>query len=227
MNSDEQNVIVRTRRALNCLQHSPNGKSVVGISPRKSNRKKVNFDGSNSLKRRTSISLPDICSYVNSKDASNMNKSATSTPHKVKISSSVTPIKFSKTNISIIVEEKENPNYCMTSSNEITETIKKKEFKEIAIQCNKSEEDMLFGDSVEGTNYWKLIAHKRLKALLESNKENSELHMSIESLDKKNESLRQSIKDLYELIAEYQEIKKSLVDLANSEDNEDDSGYDL
>ena len=33
------------------------------------------------------------------------------------------------------------------------------------------------------------------------------LHMSIESLDKKNESLRQSIKDLYELIAEYQEIK--------------------
>ena len=41
MNSDEQNVIVRTRRALNCLQHSPNGKSVVGISPRKSNRKKV------------------------------------------------------------------------------------------------------------------------------------------------------------------------------------------
>ncbi len=41
MNSDEQNVIVRTRRALNCLQHSPNGKSIVGISPRKSNRKKV------------------------------------------------------------------------------------------------------------------------------------------------------------------------------------------
>ena len=66
----------------------------------------------------------------------------------------------------------------MTSSNEITETIKKKEFKEIAIQCNKSEEDMLFGDSVEGTNYWKLIAHKRLKALLESNKENSEVNSS-------------------------------------------------
>jgi hypothetical protein len=33
------------------------------------------------------------------------------------------------------------------------------------------------------------------------------LHKSIESLDKKNESLRQNIKDLYELIAEYQEIK--------------------
>jgi len=115
----------------------------------------------------------------------------------------------------------------MTSGIENTESIKKKEFKEIAIQCNKSEEDMLFSDSVEGTNYWKLIALKRVKALLESNKENAELHKSIESLDKKNESLRQNIKDLYELIAEYQEIKKSLVELTNSEDNEDDSGYDL
>ncbi len=123
--------------------------------------------------------MPDICSYANSKDASNLNKSATSTPHKVKISSAVTPIKFSKTNISIIVEEKENPNYCMTSGIENTESIKKKEFKEIAIQCNKSEEDMLFSDSVEGTNYWKLIALKRVKALLESNKENAEVIFNI------------------------------------------------
>lgn len=227
MNNDDQSVIMRPRRALNCLQHSPNGKSVVGVSPRKSNRKKVNFDGSNSLKRRTSISLPDICAYANSKDASNLNKSATSTPHKIKISSAVTPIKFAKTNISIIVEEKENPNYCMTSSVEKLEpSIKKKEFNEIGIQCNKSDEDMLFGDSVEGTNYWKLIALKRVNALLESKKENADLHKSIESLDKKNDTLRKNIKDLYELIAEYQEIQK-MVDLAKSEENDQDSGYDL
>ena len=33
------------------------------------------------------------------------------------------------------------------------------------------------------------------------------LHKSIETLDKKNDCLRESIKELYALIAEYQEIK--------------------
>lgn len=181
--SKDDNVMVKTRRALNCLQHSPNGKSIVGISPRKTtNRKKVVYDSSetNNLKRRTSISLPDICSYANAKDANNLNKSATSTPHKVKVNTTTTPIKFSKTNISIIIEEKENPNYCFAHSVvEKSELNNKKETREIAIQCNKSEEDMLFSDSVEDTNYWKLIALKRVKALLESKEENSQVRLKL------------------------------------------------
>lgn len=131
----------------------------------------------NSLKRRTSISLPDICSFVNSKDASNLNKSATSTPHKLKMNTATTPVKFSKTNISIIIEEKENPNYYLSSTtlNEKQELVEKKETKEIAIQCNKSDEDLVFCDSVEGTSYWKLIALKRVKALIETREENAQV----------------------------------------------------
>ncbi len=45
MSADDQSVCVRVRKALNSLQYSPNGKDVVGLSPRKSNqtnKKKVN-----------------------------------------------------------------------------------------------------------------------------------------------------------------------------------------
>lgn len=46
MNRDDQVRVIRTRRALNSLQYSPNGKDIVGLSPRKTDQsqtKKVAF----------------------------------------------------------------------------------------------------------------------------------------------------------------------------------------
>jgi hypothetical protein len=129
------------------------------------------------LKKRTSISLPDINSYCDIKDANSLNKSATSTPNKTAF---VKQISVSKSNISVIFEEKENPNHILNmekqASVEAVTNVRPKtkvvEYKEMSIQCNKGEEDMVFADSVCGTDYWRLIAHKRSKALVESKMEN-------------------------------------------------------
>jgi hypothetical protein len=206
-----------TRRALNDLQYSPNGKDIVGLSPRKTNKghmvnmsKNGLFESSANLsaksinkfsyklKKRTSISLPDICSTAalsESSSTTSINKSEASTPCK-----QLPLLKTSKrSNISIIVEEKENPNLafnlhlekCLMKENADKETVTATEtanvkqnkpvenLREIAIQCNKSDEDMLFGDSVEQTSYWKLLSHKRYNCLIETRLENEMVCVSL------------------------------------------------
>jgi len=87
------------------------------------------------------------------------------------------------------MEEKENPNYMrarlekmkkmevkignkLSTTKAIAKEIAKIEMTDMAVQCNKSEEDMLFGDSVKGTDYWRLIAHKRFNALVDTKNQN-------------------------------------------------------
>ena len=137
--------------------------------------------------------MPDIPSTVtNCTVLNDPFKSAASTPNKsTKSTNTSTPTKIKKKNISIIFEdrEKENPNYafnlkaekCLsnetlnnTKQRASEKTIKNVEYKEMGIQCNKMDEDLLLSDNVEKTNYWKLLAHKRYKCLIESLNENSE-----------------------------------------------------
>lgn len=132
------------------------------------------------LKKRTSISLPNICGIL----VQNANKSVTSTPSKHSqrtTSTSNTPTKQIQKEIPIIAEEKENPNILIENRSNQNVYLKEKTIKsketlvkchEIEIQCNKSDEDMLTSSSVEQTPYWKLLAHKRFKSLLESKEEN-------------------------------------------------------
>lgn len=181
---------VRTRRALNSLQYSPNGKDIAGMttSSAKLQTKKGLYECKNSanvrngLKKRTSISLPDIC-------GTNQNiKSITSTPTKSHrtTSTSTTPTKIARKDVmdSVIQEEKENPNIHFgdrKASDKISLKEKQyqrenlKKFKEISIQCKKSDEDMLLNSTVEGTPYWKLLAHKRFRSLTETHKENEQV----------------------------------------------------
>ncbi|CAF1085261.1 unnamed protein product [Brachionus calyciflorus] len=237
---------VRTRRALNSLQYSPNGKDIAGLttSSAKVQTKKGLFESKNSnnvrngLKKRTSISLPDICG------TNQALKSLTSTPcknHRT-TSTSTTPTKIPRKEVieSVIQEEKENPNVIMNDKkNGEKVTLKDKQiknrenltkFKEISIQCNKSDEDMLLSISVEGTPYWKLLAHKRLRCLIETEKENEKLNESIADLDKINDDLRERNNHLYGALKEYNEIKKQLLESIEEcdeeDDEENDSGYE-
>lgn len=236
-----------TRRALNCLQYEPNGKNIVGLSSNHKSNQIVNpkqalletNDKLSKLKKRNSISLPDITLFANFNEEDSLNKSATSTPSRKNIKK----ISASKSNISIIYEDKENPNLMkaklekmksmeskiskkLAINKALTQEIKAIEQKEMSIQCNKAEEDMVFGDSVKGTDYWRLIAHKRLNALDETREENVKLHSDIEKLHEKNESLRQNIKELYEVINHYKELQRQAIE-AEESDEVDDSGYDL
>jgi len=216
-----QKTPLKSRKALNTLQYSPNGKDIVGLSPRKFQTSKFDLktasifavDTSHSnkssslakpLKKRASISLPDICSTTSMPNSAN--KSATSTPHKNKLTTSKSNangiaqlLKTKKSNISIIVEEKENPNVVLSLSSEKLallhqkqqqkESLKElkekplkkakdpKEFAEISVQCNRDAEDMLLSESVEGTVYWKLQAHRRFKAVLETELENKQVNI--------------------------------------------------
>jgi hypothetical protein len=181
------------RKALNDLLYSPNKKESIGLSNSAKDSK------SNYLKKRTSISLPDICSQALNSNSfnSSFNRSEASTPNKLSSYKTTTPsLKVNKkNNISVILEEKENPNLAFgihldknlknsinkhekqTSSDECLVGIKKEKiiaFKETSIQCNKDQEDMLFSESVDNTSYWKLMAHKRLKCMLQTELENSE-----------------------------------------------------
>lgn len=181
------------RKALNDLLYSPNKRDSI----RQSN---TNDLKSYHLKKRTSISLPDICSQALNSNAFNnsFNRSEASTPNKISSFKTNTPaLKLNKrNNISVILEEKENPNLAFgihldknlknsinklekqASSDECLVSTKKEknvEFKEAGIQCNKDQEDMLFSESVDNTPFWKLMAHKRLKCLLETEFENAEV----------------------------------------------------
>ena len=119
-----------------------------------------------------------------------------STPNKHKNAANTsTPSKshLKKKNISIIFEdrEKENPNYTFnlklekTLNNELLLSAKKEktsekksdvERQEVAIQCNKMDEDLLLSETVEKTNYLKLLAFKRFKCLSESLNENKQVN---------------------------------------------------
>lgn len=177
--SSQQETGVRTRRALNSLQFSPNGKDIStlttssakvktkkGLNERKFSNN-VRNNSTNGLTKRTSISLPDICG------TNKALKSINSTPNK------------NQTKIeSFIKEEKENPNLINDKKPTSKSLFKDKQnkhkenllkCKEISIQCNKSDEDMLLSSSVEGTPYWKLLAHKRLRCLLETQEENDKV----------------------------------------------------
>jgi len=213
-----QKTPLKSRKALNTLQYSPNGKDIVGLSPRKFQSSKLDLktasifavdtshkstSSAKPLKKRASISLPDICSTASMPNPAN--KSATSTPHKNKLTSSKSNVngiaqllKTKKSNISIIVEEKENPNVVLSLSSEKLALLqqqqqnkanlkgakekqskKVKEFVEISVQCNRDVEDMLMSESVEGTVYWKLQTHRRFKAVLETELENKQVNFFI------------------------------------------------
>jgi len=247
-----------TRRALNCLQFQSNEQNIVGRvngqnSKQNITNPKLSFletnDRLTKLKKRNSISLPDInllLSSSNTCSRSDMppNSSATSTPNNKSVNPKPQHKKMSssKSNISIIFEnEKENPNYMKAKLRNMENKINKKALTvkqalnetknkthEISIQCNKNEEDMVFSDSVKGTDYWRLIAHKRLDALNQTKIENVQLHKRIENLHEKNEELRANIKELYELIESYKELQKAALEEYEADDAEiDDSGYDV
>jgi hypothetical protein len=237
------------RRALNCLQNDSNGRTTGGLSnintPNKLTSKQSFYETNeklNKLKKRNSISLPDINLMMNNlSDCDSLNRSATSTPCKGMKNSQTSK---SKGNISVILEEKENPSYMraklekmksmemkighkLIATKAIAKKIAKPESREVSIQCNKSEEDMLFGDSVKGTDYWRLIAHKRFNAMLDTKAQNKELHAKVMSVNEHNEALRESIKELYELISQYKEIQKSFLEAEEELDGVEDSGYDV
>lgn len=54
-----------------------------------------------------------------------------------------------------------------------------------------------------------------------------QLHSCIEGLNKKNEELRQNVKELYELIDQYKELQRAALEEAEEHDAVDDSGFDL
>lgn len=252
---------LKTRKALNDLQYSPNGKTIVnGLAPMKVNnlKNKMIFNEPENVykekcsyfKKRTSISLPDICSMAQQQLNQSVNRSITSTPNKFKqvsTSSLNTPSKLSAAgssrnkDFSIIIEEKENPSVLFNLSeklneiktkskspqNEEREKLPPVECREVEIQCNKMEEDMLTGESVENTSYWKLLAYKRYKSVLEASKENENLNKAIADLDKRNEELKMKNANLLKVIEEYEEIKQSILESIDCDDEyeENDSGY--
>lgn len=242
---------IRPRKALNCLQYNDsNIKSIDGLSnnisqksnhllnPKKAMLSETN-EKLNKLKKRNSISLPDINLLLNGETLSS--KSSTATTPTTKPMKKMTA---SKSNISVIYEDKENPKLMkaklekmknmeskigrkLAVNKALREAVQAVQTTEMSVQCNKAEEDMVFGDSVRGTDYWRLIAYKRNDALVETQKENKMLHSCIESLNKKNEDLRQNIKELYELIDQYKELQRAALEEAEENDAVDDSGFDL
>jgi len=245
----------RSRKALNDLQFASNGKGIVGkVNQFNDSRKNLEDTPLNpklcKTNKRNSISLPDIASTGSlcNTALSETIKSAACTPNKSKKATNTsTPSKshMKKNNISIIFEdrEKENPNFTfnmklekslhnelLLSARKEKATGKKKqvECKEIAIQCNKMDEDMLLNEEVDTTNYWKLLAHKRFKCLTNSLNENKQLNLDLTELDQKNGDLRDQIKKYTKLLEQSQEITKAIMESIECEDSDevDDSGYD-
>lgn len=252
MSQDDQRLNVRSRRALNSLQYSPNGKDIVGLSPRKLRfaNKLLDFDSKQDLKTSSSspltkntpksISLPDISSKAKTlrSSASIVFSSAaltsTSTPHQNKSkSSTVSPIKSvvvqavkTRKNISVILEEKENPNFvgdAETKSKAINRPTKGHKYKNSSVQCNLVDELMLTGDCLDETPYWKILAHKRLAAFVEAEEETQQVNREIRELHEKNESLRKKVANYKKIIKEFEDMKTQLLDAI---DEADDSGYE-
>ena len=99
------------------------------------------------------------------------------------------------------IDEKENP-----SKKTANQT-----FQSIGVQCSKLDEDLLMGveDSQTSNYFWKITALKRREALNDVNKENRGLDADIGRLNGENESIREEIKELLELLDEANSIKVS------------------
>jgi hypothetical protein len=259
----------KTRRALNDLQLSANGKEIaVFQSPHKANQstftKQLNDATPLNKKlakstKRFSISLPDIastsagaCDAVVCHDVVSI-KSAASTPNKsnrpkstTNTTSTPSRTNLRKKNISIIFEdrEKENPNYLsftqkvekslLCSSQKAAEhanvdTKKTFDCKEVAIQCNRTDEDLLLSDNCEKNNYyWKLLAHQRFDCFKDAESENFELNQALSELDQRNDVLREEIQKYTKLLEQSSQITKAIMESIECEDSDevDDSGFD-
>jgi len=246
MSQDDQRLSVRSRRALNSLQYSPNGRDVVGLSPRKlrltnkldlASKHDLKSSNSSPLTKNTpkSISLPDISSRVKTIRSStsiifgSAAITKTSTPHQNKtLKSSESPVKSAaqanktRKNISVILEEKENPNFVLGDAESKSKAINRGKNKNSGIQCNLIDELMLTGDSLDETPYWKILAHKRLAALVEAQEETNHVNREIRELHEKNESLRKKIANFKKIIKEFDEMKSELLEAIDN----DDSGYE-
>lgn len=191
-----------------------------------------------------SISLPDISSRVKTIRSStsiifgSAAITKTSTPHQNKtLKSAESPVKSAaqanktRKNISVILEEKENPNFVLGDAESkskvrlikisfdsvinlkynmlfyVYKAINRGKNKNSGIQCNLIDELMLTGDSLDETPYWKILAHKRLAALVEAQEETNHVNREIRELHEKNESLRKKIANFKKIIKEFDEMK--------------------
>lgn len=237
---------LRTRRALNSLQYSPNGRDIVGLSPRKSNntavQSKLGFEDSKpapfvKMSRRTSISLPDFHADGSLKPLKSTAVTVTSSTPLRGAKGAVaggkgSPSKLKlrmKNEISIIAEEKENPNYSLLSSSTVNlaekPAVKSTTYSEMAVQCDKLNEDIVTSDVVPPV-YWKMLAHKRYSALRETKRENVDLNSLIDELNDKNEATRMRIKELEDNLERFEEIKAQALKMAEEELEDEDSDDD-
>ena len=178
------------------------------------------------MSRRTSISLPDVHADGSLKPLKSPLVTS-STPLRAKgtvalsgKAGSPSKLRRMKNEISIIAEEKENPNYSLLSStlnlaakdspDQLTTPTEPappaKTYSEMAVQCDKLNEDIVASDVVPPV-YWKLLAHKRYTALKETKRENADLNKLIDELNGKNEATRARIKELEENLERFEEIK--------------------
>lgn len=175
-------------------------------------------------KNRTSISLPDISGskLIAARSPAILALCSTSTPHQQhnrKGLKSPGNVVVGRKNISVIMEEKENPNAGLsmlhhsktTTTTATSSRPKMPKFKSSSIQCNLIDELMVTGDNetTDLTPYWKMMAHKRLAALDEAELETAQVNRHMAELNEENEALRNKIACYVEILREYDEIKAS------------------
>lgn len=67
---------------------------------------------------------------------------------------------------------------------------------------------MVTGECVDDmTPYWKLMAHKRLDALIETEEETAAVNKDMGRLHDENEKLREKIAKFTEILRQYDELK--------------------
>lgn len=144
------------------------------------------------MKHRNSISLPDISSKTYGLRSSAsfllLNSASTSTPHQTKAKKTCSPVKATTTtarkNISVIIEEKENPNAAAEKAAVVAAAGSRSRvprFKSAGVQCNLMDELIVTGDDIDNTPYWKMLAHKRFKALEEAREETIKVNSQSQS----------------------------------------------
>jgi hypothetical protein len=145
------------------------------------------------INKKTSISLPDMEFIRFDQNSNNIKanlRQPTTPAQKSNINlakkgaCSSTPSKTKKSstlqNISIILEEKENPNaprYNTRTKKSSKQRVEIASKVDNGTQCNLSEEAMLYSEAgQEGTLYWKLLCMKRLEAIDETKDENKNVN---------------------------------------------------